>query len=493
MIFIFLPYDETDSNDIERYARKLIGKTFNDVLEEYFKDDKINLKEAVVKNKGKLGNLLEEYYFYYKPNSNSDADFSKAGTELKVTPYLKKENGKLKAKERLVIGMIPNNKPLEEEFENSYVIKKLRLLLLILYCYEKDKKKLDYSIDYVKLFSILGENCKKDLEIIKNDYKIIVNKIISGNAHKLSEGDTNYLGACTKGSTAEKSLQKQYYSDILAKRRAFSLKQSYMSYVINTYIAGNTATYDSIIKRDSKSDFEDIVLKKIEKYKGYTADELCKKYGIKIDSKQVNNILICRMLDVKTENAEEFEKANIKIKTIRIEKNNKSRESMSFSTIKIKDFVKEEFEHSEIYKYFSETRFLFVIFKKNKNEKYELTGAKFWNMPIDELEDVGKKEWTAYQNKFKEGVNFEIRRQNNGKIVIKNDLPKKGKKGTKIFHLRPRADKSKYIINGIEYGRGRNSDMDELPNGDKMTKQCFWLNNEYVVKIIEDILEGENK
>jgi len=33
--------------------------------------------------------------------------------------------------------------------------------------------------------------------------------------------------------------------------------------------------------------------------------------------------------------------------------------------------------------------------------------------------------------------------------------------------------------------------MDELPNGDKMTKQCFWLNKKYVLKNIQDIIEGE--
>ena len=108
-----LPYDETDPQDIENYAKKLIGKTFYDVLREYFKDNELELEKTLNKNKGKLGNLIEEYYFYYKPNSNPNPDFLKANTELKVTPYIKNKNGELKAKERLVIGMIPNNEPIE--------------------------------------------------------------------------------------------------------------------------------------------------------------------------------------------------------------------------------------------------------------------------------------------------------------------------------------------------------------------------------------------
>ena len=129
-----LPYDETDPQDIENYAKRLIGKTFYDILREYFKDNELELEKTLNKNKGKLGNLIEEYYFYYKPNSNPNP-------ELKVTPYIKNKNGELKAKERLVIGMIPNDNPIETDFEKSHVLEKLQLILLILYFHDKNKDK----------------------------------------------------------------------------------------------------------------------------------------------------------------------------------------------------------------------------------------------------------------------------------------------------------------------------------------------------------------
>ena len=44
------------------------------------------------------------------------------------------------------------------------------------------------------------------MKIIKDDYEKIVRKIQNGRAHELSEGDTMYLGACTKGATAKKVL-----------------------------------------------------------------------------------------------------------------------------------------------------------------------------------------------------------------------------------------------------------------------------------------------
>ena len=194
------------------------------------------------------------------------------------------------------------------------------------------------------------------------------------------------------------------------------------------------------------------------------------------------------MLGVKTDNIEEFEKANIKIKTIRVEKNGRVKESMSFPTIKINEMIKENFENSYIFNYFSETKFLFVIFKKNNKDKYELKGSKIWNMPMSELENEGKIDWELYKKKFIEGINFQIKLDKNSKKIVKNDLPKK--ENTKVLHLRPRANKSKHIINGIEYGNGTIKDTDLLPNGDMIVKQCFWLNNSYIEKIIKDIIEG---
>ena len=73
----------------------------------------------------------------------------------------------------------------------------------------------------------------------------------------------------------------------------------------------------------------------------------------------------------------------------------------------------------------------------------------------------------------------------NTEYIVENDLLKK--KETEIFHLRPHSDKSAYLIKGKKYGNGKETDMDELPNGDKMTKQCFWLNNTYIEKVIKDI------
>lgn len=486
-----LPYNDESLKDILKYSENLIHLKFSEILMKSF--DKSKLKEEVKiyndkKRKGGLGNLIEEYFYFYKPNSDSNPDFKKVGLELKVLPYEKSKKG-IRAGERLVITMIPNNEPLEKEFKKSDLEKKMKLMLMVWYLRQKGIERTEYRIGYVNLYNLYSEMLKKDFAVILDDYKIIVDKIISGNAHKLSEADTRYLGACTKGATAKKSLQKQYYNkEVLAKRRAFSLKQSYMNYILNNYVCKGLMNYDSICsdKELEYGNFDDLILNKIKSFAGLSESELLIKFfpKLKIKPKQMNKLLINRILGVNTDNSEEFEKANIVIKTIRVRYNGVPREDMSFSKVKIKKFIKQEFENSFEYEFFSSTRFLFVVFKESLNGEYILKGAKFWNMPIEELESIGKKEWLSYKNKFINGVNFLIENQKNGKI-IKNDLPKK--KDTVIFHMRPHSRKSAYVINGEKFGSGTESDMDELPNGDKMTHQSFWLNKQYIEKIIKDI------
>ena len=107
-------YDETDPLSIERYAQKLIGKTFSDVCYEDDVENTIFLREdndyaadhENKKRKGGLGEIIEERFFHYQCNNDSRPDFDKAGVELKVTPYRINKNGSLAAKERLIITMI---------------------------------------------------------------------------------------------------------------------------------------------------------------------------------------------------------------------------------------------------------------------------------------------------------------------------------------------------------------------------------------------------
>ena len=479
-------YDEADPVSILNYSKKLIGKTFEDVLLDYFEEENEVFKEIRERfnnpyRKGSLGNLIEEYYFGYTPNSSPEPDFPQAGVELKVTPYERTKTGLIRAGERLVLGMIPNSEPIPSTFDESSAYRMLEVILLILYYRDRELERVQYPIHYSQLISLKSKILEKDFEIIKSDYKIISEKIKAGKAHELSEADTMYLGAATKGATAKKSLQTQYYNpDIKAKRRAFSLKQGYMSAFINEYIIHGVKTYDNIVKEPvSLETFEKIVINKLKSYEGHSEEQLRKEFDlVESNSKSILSQLALKILNVDTETADEFVKSNTQVKTIRIEENESIKENMSFPTISFREFVDEDWEESYLYNYFTETRFLYVIYQK-RNGKYYLEDAMFWHMPLEDLEGPGFKDWSSAQSVIREGVNFRV----SGSRIF-NTLPNSSE--TEIFHLRPHTSKAAYKIPSLGIEKGDiNKDGDTLPNGDVMTKQSFWLNNHYVKKQIE--------
>lgn len=458
-------YDVTDPSSIERYAQALIGKTFAEVCHDdevnkagYVKDGDYAEAHENKKRKGGLGEIIEERFFHYKCNNDSRPDFDEAGVELKVTPYKINKNGSLSAKERLIITMIDYFGVVKEDFENSHLWSKAQLILLIYYLYQQElESRLDYKINYVKLFS----PPEADIKIIKHDFALIVEKIKAGKAHELSEGDTLYLGAAPKAATS-KDRRKQPFNDELAKPRAFAFKNSYMTYVLNNYIVPGKDTYEPIIKSDIVDSFEDYVVSKIKGYKDYTVEELCQEFQIEFEKKPKNleAILAYRILGIKGNHAEEFMKANIVVKTIRIGENNKIKESMSFPTFKFKELVEEDWENSTFGKYLSETRFLFVVYKFDKNDKLYLKGCQFWNMPYKDLEIEVQHVWRKTQQVLIKGLEIT---QKNGKNY--NNLPNASE--NPVCHVRPHARNSK--------------DTYELPDGRPYPKQCFWLNNSYIL------------
>lgn len=486
-------YDDTNIDSIYEYAKKLEGMTFQQVLDEYngssqkhyvnIKHSSFKIAEPQVpygetipnkKAKGQLGNFLERFYFGYMPNGNQAADFSKTGVELKQTCIDTKKNGDYTAGERLSITNISYKEPVEDDFYESHVWDKIKLILLVHYLRDKSKERFDYEIKFVNLFTPPQD----DLNIIIQDYLKIINKIKSGKAHEISESDTLYLGACTKGATAEKSTVPQYYGDHTpAKKRNFCFKRQYMDYVLHDYVLKNNVPCESIIKinkLNSNDTFENQILSLINIHKGQTDEELCKLYDRPYNNNKAQWVdLTYRMLGIKGNHAEEFLKSNIVVKAIRIEKNGTIKESMSFPTIIFKDFVKETYEESEFYTYFEETRFLFVVYKSD-GKHYILQGAQLWNMPAADLYGEAEIGWNSIHDTIKNGISFEIKGD-----TVSNNLPKKN--DNRILHIRPHSKKSAYKLhNGFEKGDIQ-KDGDELPNGEYMTKQCLWLNNTYIM------------
>lgn len=450
--------------EIELISKSAIGKSVNDILNE-----EIVTVEDKDANKGGLGQLIEKYLFGMDNNSDSEPDFMPAGIELKVTPYKKIKGDKLSAKERLVLNIIDYMTEYKNTFRSSHFWYKNNKIQLLWYLWEANKDKKDLIITHEKLLE-LEKN--EDLKQIEEDWNFIINKIREGKAHEISEADTMYLGACSKGANAL-STREQPFSDIPAMQRAFCFKNSYMTQLVRKYI-GDYSNVEKILKGTNDT-FNEFVLNIIAKYKGKSQNELMKEFNIDTKAKNVNNMLISRMFNVKSKlsETEEFQKAKIIPKTIRIEGNGRIKESISFPYFKYTEIVNQDWETSDLREELETTKYMFFIFKM-ENGEYIFKGIKLWNMPEIDIETSVMEMWKKTYNTIK-----------TGNIVksIENGIRKTnfvGMSENNVCHVRP---------------HGRNaSDVCKLPVADKLTgateytKHCFWINNNYIRKIFNEYI-----
>lgn len=452
-----LPYNPENKDSIIEFAKLLKGKTLRETCDE-------SISEHTYLGKGNFGQILEKFYFLYEPNSDSEPDFPIAGLELKSTPLKRLQNKEYRSKERLVLNLINYLEVVNQDFETSSFWKKNANLLLVCYLHEAGFNIIDYVIKLVDEWNFPNT----DLEIIKKDWLLIKQKILDGKAHELSEGDTYYLGACTKGANAN-STRKQPFSDIPAKQRAFSLKQGYVNHIIASIANEPTGIYGKLITSVAvakKQTIEDIVISKFKPYYGKTAEQILTQIGVKVNitAKSFYANLTKAVLGIElNKEIEEFEKAEITVKTIRLKKNNLPKESISFPSFKYEEIVNEEWDESD-FKDILEHKFLFVFFQFENNE-YVLRKVKFWNMPYKDLLEA-EKVWAKTKEIVSTG-NL-VKAVKNGKRYT--NFP--GKAFSTVSHVRPHAKNAADTF--------PLPTKDVLTNEARYTKHGFWLNDTYV-------------
>ena len=448
--------------EIELISKSAIGKSINDILNE----EVVTIEDKDT-NKGGLGQLVEKYLFGMDNNSDSEPDFMPAGIELKVTPYKVLKDGRLSAKERLVLNIIDYETEYKNTFRNSHFWYKNNTIQLLWYLYEENKDKKDLKITHEKLLELVNS---EDLVQIEEDWNNIINKIKNGKAHEISEADTMYLGACPKGANAS-SVRKQPFNDIPAMQRAFCLKNSYMTQLVRKYI-GNYSDVEKVLKNTTDT-FNNFVNNVINKYKGKSQSELIDIFNIDSNAKNINGIIVSRMFNVngRLSDTEEFQKANIIPRTIRIEESGKIKESLPFPAFKFTDIINEEWNNCKLKEELETTKYMFFVFKKENND-YIFKGIKLWNMPQLDIDTYVKSMWIKTYNVIKTG---NIIKFIDDKGNRKTNFP--GMSENKVCHVRPHARDAKdtYPL----------PVKDILTGVSEYTKQCFWLNNTY----IEDILE----
>lgn len=467
---------------IFNFSRHLIGHSLHSLLG----DEALSNQR---KGKGGLGQMVENSFFGYEINSKREADFEDAHVELKCTPLLKsKSDGTYRIKERLVCTMIDYFEIAKTSFEDSHLISKCELMLILFYLHVNGKAIYDFEF----LYRVLWQLPAKDLLLIKKDYETIANKVRKGEAHLLSEGDTLYLGACRKGQKDDK-MQLQPNSDVKAPKRAFSLKPAYMRYILShvadsgkNFFTNYTAIHEPEFELTSLSElenktFENILLDRFKPFIGKDYVEICEMLGTeayqsKSKYADIGSLIASNLESKRLNKSEEFIKSGITLKTIRIGEKGKPLESMSFKNIDYCEINDNgDWTESEAYEIFS-NRFMFVVFKAMNGESITVYNNKTNNYVTEQRYILNKVFfWTMPQADLLTAKEFW---ENIREAVIANHISTEhfwslsdGRK----FHVRPKARvKSDKAIN---------------PNGGVCDKYCYWFNADYV----KDIIDNESK
>ena len=457
-------YDKSSVKSIYNFSCQLTGKTLAQVVELPF--DVVNQK-----NRGDLGRLVEIHFFQHNPPNDHNPDFAEAGLELKTTGTLDykripKSGEILRAKERMTLTNINFRTIENEEWETSTLLAKCNLMLILFYSYEKSvsvveqyfnlnplltlmfKSRLNQTPDEVNFItSTAFQISESDLEQIRRDWEFIRKKIMDKRAHELSEGDTFYLGACRKGSGKEdEALKKQTGSDVGAKSRAFSFKQNFLSKIVQGHSKNEVA-----LGIGKEVTFEEAIENKFTPYIGLSVNEISSELNYFTNSKSEKWLLAKRILAREGQSIEEFEKAEIQLKTVSLSKTGGCREDMSFPAFKCKELVSQDWEDSD-FSYQVETKFLFVVFKADSNGEDRLEKVMYWNMPYEDRLEA-KRVWEDAKMRL---------------AIDARDLPKR--KDSKVAHVRPHATNKK--------------DVDLTPQGEWLVKRCFWLNGSYIAKVV---------
>ncbi len=430
-------------------------------------------------NKAGFGRALEQIYFEITPGSSPHPDFQVAQVELKSTAMTTTRSG-LVAKERLKLNTIDYVSEASATFTTSSFFKKCRRLLIVGYLHDANKAILDLQVVSVVLF-VLDCIPSEDKRIILEDWEIIHRKIIEGKAHEISEGDTRLLGACTSGRD-RKELAKQLFGPP-AKRRAYSLKQSYLNILLTSGLStegadGRTVPYgcpsgyelpdssdgweSSFLAFNGTISFEDEVVMSFNDYVGVPVESLYQQFAINPKAKHANYLLVLAILRRRFRLLELLSASGIQIKTIQLTPSGTPSQSMSFPAFSCSSIVHEDWESVDDddihFKNHISKRFMFVVFQSNLDEqKVKLRSLKyvtFWNMPFADRETV-RLGW----ERTKEAVSNSD----------PDSFPKLSDR--QIMHVRPHGD--------------NRHDVDTLPNGTQILKSCFWLNALYIKSIVD--------
>jgi DNA mismatch repair protein MutH len=437
-------FDESSDVDILRYSAGLIGKSLSQVAT-------IPESEVSARGKGRIGALVEKYYFGYEPNNDSLPDFPKANLELKVTGLKSKTHEPPVAKERLSLNLINFYELASETFEGSAFYRKCQKLLILCYRYDASVRTIDQEFtEHQFIYSLI----ERDLSVIKQDWELIQSKVLTGKAHEISEGDTFFLKANRKGAGGEKDWTGQPYSEEPAYRRGWSFNSHFLTEMIRNGMETKAAPAG-----DFAGHIELAVELCFKAHYGLPTEELIYKFGIDRPgtkkSKSRLYSLSVQLLQAGNISMGDLKKAGIRLKTVRLKATGATRESMSFPAFDYQTLLNQDWETSDFCNALEE-KFLFVIFQEGEDGTERLAKAAYWNMTYGDRQ-IAREVWEETKER-----------------ILDTTYSFPGSRANSVAHVRPHGKDSKDLI--------------LCPDGVLRMKRCFWLNKSYIREIVSGLI-----
>lgn len=471
--------------DIENRFNSNIGKTLGEIdTSGDFKRTNNNPKIT-----GIAGDIVEHSILGYSSDTRQDADITIDGNKVEVKTtgirgtYNKPET--YRAKERITITNVSPERIKNEDFTNSSLWKKLENTLIAYYLYDSDSS---VSASQYSKFPFLGYQLHTfspaDKKVIMEDWKIIKDFCVNvGTITKSDEEAAAY-------SKAKKGMMYLETAPGWKNRPRFALKKSFVNEIINEHFG---KVYESTQEEiSSYNQLDKFLAKSSKKYKNLSIEEISRLINIDVSSKSIAHNLITHILnpDINETKGEDsidiVAKSGLDVKTVTILSNGKKKENCKFSTIDFDEFydinVQRNVRNSDIYDYFSNTHFLFAIFKDmgESGQKDDIfLGFKHLLIPEEYLEN----HLVPVLNDIKDKIinnTFEV-------------YPKLRKNGTAIFNKTgvqqmtnnfPKSSEGAFFVNGTS----SNSTYKPLNiNNYRLYNQQIWLRGDSLLSLLDSI------
>lgn len=515
-------YDATDIDSIFSYAQEIEGKTLLDILQEAgLTEEDIAWVRSKESDKGLPGKIIEASYFGYELNSRQGADFEIVGAELKTTAAdYDNSTSRYKSGETISVTQIDFRGKVETDFCESHLFHKLRMMIVIFYHRDKTlKSKLMYKVFFASLF----HPSEEDLAIIKSDYREIIEKISSGQAHTLSRSDGTYLSTAPKARRST-NLITPYYGGEKIVKRSYTLRKEYVNVILNGYYSRSAPEERLItdIRELERMSFAQIIQSRFEQYIGQRIWDIVgtlnlhatqtrgtlgsSGISVGVMNKATLPVITARMLGLRSLRSEEFTKAGIVVKTVLFNRHGTNREKFRLGDVDFmeiynspaqhieieidedgneEEIIRTGWEDSDLFTQLDSIKYLFVVFQEDADGDIVFKGSKIWAMSDEDIEEA-RQDWMDIKAVLTHGLELRIGADNR----TYNNFP--GVAEARRVHLRPHGKKAFYMNpDGTSWGNGRISDTEPLPDGRRMTRQSYWLNNSFIREIVREFIDIE--